>query len=208
MSSSVIHQVLAKKSIVKYLEDKHITPHKVLSGGKLSYLCPFPDHNESKPSFIVWTASEYENFHCFGCQRHHSIIDLVAGMEGLTFKEALERLAGDMEISRDEIVAIESDRCLKITEEMPVMKFELADTLSSISSLCRTYIDAISNDPSELGIIDKLYAQVDDEIANFEFGKLEETLRHLPDMLTRRREKFEELKIRKLAEKYAVSKND
>ena len=49
------------------MEKKGHFPVKNLTGGRLSYLCPLPWHAESKPSFVVWTNSEYENFYCFGC---------------------------------------------------------------------------------------------------------------------------------------------
>ena len=64
---SLVYQILKTKSIVSYLERKGHNPVKQLSGGRLSYLCPFVDHKESKPSFMVWTNAEFENFHCFGC---------------------------------------------------------------------------------------------------------------------------------------------
>ena len=66
---SVIEHILKKKSIVEYLEKKGYQPFKQLTGGKLSYLCPLPGHTETRPSFFVWTNSEFENFYCFGCLR-------------------------------------------------------------------------------------------------------------------------------------------
>ncbi len=54
-------------------------------------LCPF--HNEKTPSFTV---NEDKGFyHCFGCQAHGSIFDFLMQREGLSFPEAVERLAAD-----------------------------------------------------------------------------------------------------------------
>ena len=51
--------------------------------------CPF--HNEKTPSFTV---NEDKGFyHCFGCQAHGSVFDFVMQREGLSFPEAVERLA-------------------------------------------------------------------------------------------------------------------
>lgn len=54
-------------------------------------LCPF--HNEKTPSFTV--NEEKGFFHCFGCQEHGSAIDFVMKIDGLSFPEAVERLAGE-----------------------------------------------------------------------------------------------------------------
>ncbi len=62
-------------------------------------LCPF--HKEKTPSFTV---NEDKGFyHCFGCAAHGSVIDFVMHTEGMSFPEAVERLAGEagMEIPAD-----------------------------------------------------------------------------------------------------------
>ena len=60
-------------------------------GREHSGLCPF--HNEKTPSFTV---SEDKGFyHCFGCGAHGDSIGFVMRMEGLSFPEAVERLAGE-----------------------------------------------------------------------------------------------------------------
>ena len=52
-------------------------------------LCPF--HKEKTPSFTV---NEDKGFyHCFGCEAHGSAFDFVMNTEGLTFPEAVEKLA-------------------------------------------------------------------------------------------------------------------
>lgn len=61
-------------------------------------LCPF--HNEKSPSFSVNEDKGF--FHCFGCGEHGNVIDFVMKTEGLSFPEAVEKLAGDagMELPR------------------------------------------------------------------------------------------------------------
>ena len=55
-------------------------------------LCPF--HNEKTPSFTV---NEDKGFyHCFGCQAHGSAFDFVMQQEGLSFPEAVEKLAAEI----------------------------------------------------------------------------------------------------------------
>lgn len=52
-------------------------------------LCPF--HQEKTPSFTVFDT----HYHCFGCGAHGSAFDFVMQMEGLGFREAVERLAAE-----------------------------------------------------------------------------------------------------------------
>ena len=52
-------------------------------------LCPF--HDEKSPSFTV--SADKGFYHCFGCAAHGSVFDFVMQTQGLTFVEAVERLA-------------------------------------------------------------------------------------------------------------------
>ena len=51
--------------------------------------CPF--HGERTPSLKLWE----DHWHCFGCQAHGSVIDLVGQLFGLAPLEAARRLDGD-----------------------------------------------------------------------------------------------------------------
>lgn len=61
------------------------------AGRELKGLCPF--HNEKTPSFSV--VEEKGFYHCFGCGAHGSHFDFLMQKEGLSFPEAVERLAGE-----------------------------------------------------------------------------------------------------------------
>jgi len=54
-------------------------------------LCPF--HKEKTPSFTV--SEDKGFFHCFGCGAHGSVFDFVMRTDGVSFPEAVERLATD-----------------------------------------------------------------------------------------------------------------
>lgn len=80
-------QVLAANDIVDvlgaYLELKP-------SGGtRFKALCPF--HNEKTPSFTV--SRDRQTYYCFGCEKHGDTITFLQEHEGLSFKEALQKLA-------------------------------------------------------------------------------------------------------------------
>jgi DNA primase len=60
-------------------------------GREHSGLCPF--HSEKTPSFTV--SDDKGFYHCFGCGAHGDVIGFVMQNEGLSFPEAVERLAGE-----------------------------------------------------------------------------------------------------------------
>jgi DNA primase len=57
-------------------------------------LCPF--HGEKTPSFNVSPDKGF--FHCFGCQKHGDVFTFVMELEGKSFVEAAEQLAGRLGI--------------------------------------------------------------------------------------------------------------
>jgi DNA primase len=59
------------------------------AGTNYKALCPF--HNEKTPSFMV--NAERNFWYCFGCQKGGDIFSFIMEIEGLEFREALERLA-------------------------------------------------------------------------------------------------------------------
>jgi len=52
--------------------------------------CPFPEHDDDEPSFIVTPSKNL--WHCMGCDKGGSVIDLVMALDGLTFRQTVDRL--------------------------------------------------------------------------------------------------------------------
>lgn len=65
------------------------------AGQNLKGSCPF--HKEKNPSFTVNPSKEV--FHCFGCGKGGDIFTFLMEIEGLTFPEALERLADEVGVA-------------------------------------------------------------------------------------------------------------
>ena len=57
---------------------------------RLKARCPFPNHSDTNPSFVVYP--ETQSFYCFGCKRGGSAIDYVMHRDGVTASEAIRIL--------------------------------------------------------------------------------------------------------------------
>jgi hypothetical protein len=61
-------------------------------GAASHYNCLCPLHDEGTPSFTIFT--EDNHFHCFGCKKRGTVIDLHAELNGMSGMEAMCALAG------------------------------------------------------------------------------------------------------------------
>src|ERR1039458_7538999 len=83
---SQVDQVRAAADIVKIVGD-YVKLRK--SGANYTGLCPF--HQEKTPSFNVHPVKQF--YHCFGCGKGGDVFKFVMEMDGLSFPEALRRIA-------------------------------------------------------------------------------------------------------------------
>jgi DNA primase len=83
----VISQIRDAADIVQVI-GQHVQLRR--AGRNWKGLCPF--HGEKTPSFNVSPDKGF--FHCFGCQKHGDVFDFVMELEGKSFVEAAEQLAG------------------------------------------------------------------------------------------------------------------
>lgn len=89
----VIDDVRSRTNIVEVI-GQYVQLKK--SGSKnYSGLCPF--HNEKTPSFSV--AEDKQFYHCFGCGRGGNVFSFLQEIEGITFSEAVMKVADLEQIS-------------------------------------------------------------------------------------------------------------
>ena len=118
ISQETINEVATRLDIVEIIND--YVPLK-RQGRNLQGLCPF--HQEKTPSFTV--SPEKQVFYCFGCGAGGNIFTFIMQKEGLTFPEAVEKLAAraGVTVNRNEISPLQQkklekrDRLYRINEE-------------------------------------------------------------------------------------------
>lgn len=100
LSDETIEAVRARADVVAVIS-KYVTLKQ--RGRSYLGLCPF--HTEKTPSFNV--SPERQGWHCFGCGAGGNVFTFLMRMEGLSFPEAVERLAQQVgvEIQRDPAAA-------------------------------------------------------------------------------------------------------
>ncbi|KJS80357.1 MAG: hypothetical protein JM58_18660 [Peptococcaceae bacterium BICA1-8] len=88
----IIDEIVARSDIVDIISE-HLLLKK--TGRNYQGLCPF--HHEKTPSFVV--SPDKQIFRCFGCGVGGNIFSFIMQSEGLTFPEAVEKMAQKAGIS-------------------------------------------------------------------------------------------------------------
>lgn len=83
---TLVREIVSRTSMAQ-LVGEYVALKK--AGARLKGLCPF--HNEKTPSFTVNESAGF--FHCFGCGESGDAISFLRKHSGLSFTEAVERLA-------------------------------------------------------------------------------------------------------------------
>jgi len=112
----LVQEILDKTDIVALIGE-HVRLTK--KGGRWLGLCPF--HSEKSPSFSV--DAEKGLFYCFGCQKGGSAVQFLMELEKLSFREAMEDLAGRAGIR------LESEEAPSEEEKEKKSLFELYERL-------------------------------------------------------------------------------
>ncbi len=95
ISPQVIEEIKDRVDIIEYL-GAYMTIKR--AGSSYTACCPF--HNEKTPSFHINPIQR--RYHCFGCNEDGDVIKFVMKQDGLTFVEAIEKLAKFANITLEE----------------------------------------------------------------------------------------------------------
>lgn len=198
---------------MEYLEKKGHFPVKNLTSGRISYLCPLPWHSETKPSFIVWTNSEYENFYCFGCNAKHNIIHLVSFLDSISARKAIEKLSDGIEFSiKDEEKLLQADHIQHYLKIAGIPKgdhdavAELAKSMVEISNICNTFLESVEYDEKECERMDKLWAMIDSSLQDFDFEKIEKIRADIGGLILKHKEALYQKETAELRDIYGGNK--
>jgi DNA primase len=125
-------------------------------GREYAGLCPF--HNEKTPSF--WVNDQKAFFHCFGCGAHGDAIGFTIRIEGLTFPDAVEKLAHDVGLAVPVATPQERERA------------QAAATLHTVASLAARWFEQQLRMPGGKAGLDYLRGRglSDETIARFQLG--------------------------------------
>ena len=173
------------------METRGHLPVKSLSAGRLSYLCPLPWHSETKPSFVVYTNGDYENFYCFGCSSSHNIIHLVSYIESVPVKKVIEKLSDgfDFSLLDDDKVEQKFDVSLinvaLAPSKSPVE--DLAKILIEISDINYNFLKSVQQDEEERERIDKIWGIIDKGLYDYDFEKIEKIRKEIGPLLQKQR---------------------
>lgn len=162
---ALIEEILKRNKITDYLESKGIYPATKENSNKIKYCCPL--HDETLPSFVVYSDSEYENFFCYGCKAGGSFISLYASLEGLSFVESIKKLGYGIEITDEAELDIIIRKMKNVVEER-VKKDEnfMAMILVKLGIISYEFIESFGFEKETTDFIEKFYKKIDNIISS------------------------------------------
>ena len=89
ITDAVLDEIKARLDIADVISSYGVNV-RAAGSGKVA-CCPF--HNEKTPSFHINSGRGF--YHCFGCGESGDVIKFVQKMDGLTFVEAVKKLADE-----------------------------------------------------------------------------------------------------------------
>ncbi len=168
---NVIDEILAKLDIVDVIGER-VNLKK--TGANYKGLCPF--HNEKSPSFIV--NPDKQIFKCFGCNVGGDVIGFVEKSEGISFYEAVKKLADLAGVKLPE-----QQNISPAVKQIQDRKLELLD----INMMARDYFVSKLKEPGNKGLeYAKQRALTSETLSAFYIGFADSSWEGLSTHLTRK----------------------
>jgi len=160
----IIESIRKSHTITGYLSSIGVHPQHEYDG-KSIYLCPFPGHSETKPSFVVYSKPDgYEDFFCYGCKSNGNIITLYAKINGISWWDTIEKLSDGIDISFEgaQSYAINSLQHKINTENIEEEARDLVGViLLKLSSLGYDHLKRTGFDTDEENFLELYYKEID-----------------------------------------------
>lgn len=194
-SASLIEEIVESLDILQILEEEYdLAFEEPTAKGWYHTNCPLPGHRDSTPSFGV--NPELRVFKCFGCQEKGNLIHFVRKVDGISFNEAILKLA--MLSGIDESTDRSTYRTLKEIDS--TVKAYLDDQsesklpaglstieyLRAVADRLRAYEKRVNFDLEELRWVDSIYKSIDNfDIQDNQKGMSEIWSKIAPEIKTR-----------------------
>jgi len=188
-----ILEICKRNKITDYLASKGVLPSgRTTIQNRVRYCCPI--HIEKHPSFTLYTDSEYDNYYCYGCKAHGSIISLYTALEHVSFKEAIKHLGKDIDISDENELDYILHDLHKELEDNDVGHRASNDLVSialNFSVLGYSFLEMASFDEEAVKWLDEVYKVIDGLVREEDLVSLEQIYEQtLRDKLFAKRLKY------------------
>lgn len=185
MASYEIQQIVKSNSITEYLASRGFYPARS-SGNKYVYLCPLPAHrNDTDPSFYVFDKGDKQDFFCYGCKNHGTIINLVQKMEEIPLAAAIKRLSKGLNFDIDNIISHLIKEIINDIE-LPSTEEDIWSHAMFLASMTHTFLLKVNKDSFEFDLCEKMYKHLDTSLIVNDLVKIQEVEDKLPKKLRTR----------------------
>lgn len=182
ITKNFINELLSIIQIDEFMESEYNSDFTTSSNNWLNTNCPFPDHEDSSPSFGV--NIESNKFNCFGCGKTGNIINLVQIMENLNFIETIQRLSLyvglDVETTDFDLkhsVNQLNDTITSFLDEVETSKFPGGlseyDFLITFAERTKKHLRRTNFDKQEIDWIDVIYKHLDVYVEQEDYKKID-----------------------------------
>lgn len=184
----LIRDILSRVDIVEILETEYDLYFEENSNDWFNTNCPLPGHDDSSPSFGVNRSTG--SFHCFGCGESGDLLSFIRKMEGLSFKQGLDRLFLITGINPDdegnEIYRTLRDLKNTVNDFINFkVEYDLPGGISpvqfmiSISKRLKSFENKIDNSPEGLEWVDSIYEKIDRSIMKEDYKTLNQIWKNI-----------------------------
>lgn len=162
MNEFSLAKIREENPIVEYLSSNNIN-YEYNYENKYMYVCPL--HKDSKPSLVVYSDGEYDNFYCFGCKKSGDVIAMHAFLQGKSWGAAFKEFGGTVNVDNLQelnflVDKLKRDSTKEISEDRKAKNF-MSELSFLVSLMGARHIENTNYDKGEIEFLEKIYKVVD-----------------------------------------------